>query len=66
MIWPLPRFIIATHRAATFIRSQRLTGVVVSPLSQVRGASEGLGPGRVSYRLDEDRLNELSIDPAIR
>jgi hypothetical protein len=66
MIWPLLRFIIATHRAATFIRRQRLTGVVVSPLVQMKGASEGLGPGRVSYWLDEGRLNQLSIDPAIR
>jgi hypothetical protein len=66
MIWPLPRFIIATERVISLIERKKLTGVQVVPLAKMAGASEGLGPGRVSYWLDEHRLTELSIDPAIR
>jgi hypothetical protein len=48
------------------IEENRFSGVRLTPLAQMRGASEILGPGRVSYWLSEDRLNELRVDPTIR
>lgn len=66
MIWPLPRFIIATRRAASLIEMAKFSGVHVMPRAKMTSASEGLGPGRVSYWLDEHRLNKLAIDSSIR
>jgi hypothetical protein len=66
MVWPLPRLILATERAASLIETAKFSGVRVIPLAKMTDASEGLEPGRVSYWLDDHRLNELAIDPSIR
>jgi hypothetical protein len=66
LVWPLPRFICATERIASLIWENRFNGVSITPLAQMTGAKDIITPGRVSYWLSENRVNELGIDSAIR
>jgi hypothetical protein len=58
MVWPLPRFIFVTDRVARFINDNKLRGVGLKHLTELK--CEGiLRGGRLSYRMPEARAREL-------
>jgi len=60
MVWPLPKFIFVTERVAKAIRDNQLTGAVLErPADLSFGMAPGFGPGRLSYRMPEQRAREL-------
>jgi len=59
MVWPLVRYIFITDRVAEMIRSQRLTGAVIKPPSELEFSGSGFGPGRLSSWMPEARAREL-------
>jgi hypothetical protein len=58
MIWPLPRFLFASERAAAVIGSAELTGVALKELPKLVRKSATLSPGRLSYWMPEKLARE--------
>lgn len=65
MVWPLPKFRFVTNGVAQFIREQHLTGVQIERISEIKTLDSGFGPGRLSYRMPEDRARALGEPPGI-
>jgi len=60
-VWPLPKYIFVTERAAKIIHDKQLTGVRLLNSSEL-GQVEGASPGRLHYYLPEAHAHELG-DP---
>ncbi len=58
MVWPLPRYVFVTERVIRIVREHRLTGVQITPLSELK-RTDGFSPGRLSYSMPEERAQEL-------
>lgn len=69
MVWPLPRFILISDRAANFIRAAQLNGAEIKPISSITEGSEfvipGYTPGRLSYYMPEERAHKLGDELGI-
>jgi hypothetical protein len=57
MVWPLPKYIFVSERAAEAIRANRLTGCALTPASELK--VEGATPGRLRYYMPEPRAREI-------
>jgi hypothetical protein len=53
MVWPMPRYYFVTERVTRIIRENRLTGVDVVPVSEIK-PTDGFGPGRLSYFMPQE------------
>jgi hypothetical protein len=66
MIWPLPRFIFLSKRAAEVFRQSCIEGVRVRSVAELNFDGGTLSPGRLSYWMPETRARllgrELGID----
>jgi len=62
LIWPLPRFAMATGKAREVILAGRFTGVKLVPLTelQMKALTPGFTPGSVYNWFDEPRASELA------
>lgn len=69
IVWPLPRFIFISDRAANVIRAARLKGAEIKPIVSITEGSEfvipGYSPGRLSYYLPEARAHDLGDELGI-
>jgi hypothetical protein len=58
-IWPLPRYIFVTSRAAEVLRAAHIDSVAVQPAQELDFMSRTLSPGRLSYWMTESRARLL-------
>jgi hypothetical protein len=61
MVWPLPRFIFVTQRVRDFVKRMKLKGVKMVTLAELppKTIMGGLGPGRLSMWMPEERARQL-------
>ena len=59
MVWPLPKFIFVTERVVSFIKKEKLTGCQLIPVDKLPISELGLGPGRLSHWMPEERARVL-------
>jgi len=60
MVWPLPRHIFISDRAATLLRDARLTGLKIIPATSIPPPIVGTyTPGRLSHWMPMDRAEAL-------
>jgi hypothetical protein len=60
MVWPMPLFPFVTERVANCICDHRLTGVLLKQVHELTGVGkDGLGGGRLSYWMPQNRAREL-------
>ena len=62
IVWPMPKFIFVTDRVArATIRDLRFSkrGLFAAPADLRLGMVPFIGPGRLSYRMPEDRARQL-------
>lgn len=59
MVWPLPKFIFVTERVVSFIKKENLTGYQLIPVDKLPFPKLGLGPGRLSHLMPEERARVL-------
>jgi uncharacterized protein CXXCG len=58
IVWPLPGFIFVTDRVANAIKDKGFSGVVFTASIDLR-PTDGLGAGRLSYYMPEQRAREI-------
>jgi len=66
IVWPLPRYIVASSRAASIIRAGQYSGVEITLIEDMAPIEGSLSPGRLSYWLPQQRLAELAIPVKLR
>jgi hypothetical protein len=59
MVWPLPKFIFVSDRAAQVICQSRLIGAVLKQPSDVNLSGGTIGGGRLSYWMPQERARDL-------
>lgn len=58
MVWPYPRYIFITDRAAKFIKEKKLSGVRLQRIEDLN-LNGGAMPGRLSYYMPDDRAYQI-------
>ena len=58
MVWPMPRYVFVSQRAAKIIRDHHLTGGRLVPISELE-PTDGFAPGRLHYYMPEQMAREL-------
>lgn len=59
MVWPLPRYIFMTEKAASLLRFARFKGIVILPVWKLDLGDTGFSPGRLSYWMEPERARLL-------
>jgi hypothetical protein len=59
MVWPLPKFRFVSERTVDLIRSKKITGVAIVPAGEAINPSSTFGPGRLSWRMPEERARQI-------
>jgi len=66
MVWPLPRFIFLSDRAATLLRKAKLKGITVLPAQELElDLRASFHPGRLSHHMPLKRARELGQELGI-
>ncbi len=66
MVWPMPRFIFLSDRAATLLRKAKLKGITVLPANELKlDVRILLTPGRLSHHMPLKRARELGQELGI-
>ncbi len=58
MVWPMPRYIFISERVASFIKDQKMTGLEIIELDQMR-VPRGFSPGGLRNWLSDDFARKL-------
>ena len=58
-IWPLPKFICVTSKVASLFSELAVTGVQITPITELQTTMRGFSPGRLSNLIPKDRANEI-------
>jgi hypothetical protein len=66
MVWPLPRFIFMTSRAAETLKRMQVSGISIQSLNDLEPQEDGLSPGRMSYWYSAETLDRHKISPDLR
>ncbi len=66
MVWPLPKYIFLTEKAAEIIKILGGDSTDVIPIGDLEPQKGELSPGRLGNWLSEHRIEELNVDQTIR
>jgi len=61
IVWPLPRYIMFTEKAAAIIRREEFTGTTLLDLAELEVSTGSLSPGRLSYWFPEEAARRLGL-----
>jgi len=65
MIWPLPKYIFISERAAILLRFSLFKGFELVPLSKLEFGDSGFSPGRLSHWMHPERAKLLGASLGI-